>query len=81
MRKHPHLFEVNAYILLRRLDEDVAGSPYAVYSYELDVTLGKPEELAEIKARLNRQCLGLILDFAPNHVSMGKLAPWMVRSS
>ena len=138
MRKHPHLFEVNAYILLRRLsekygreltlatipdevwqnlaqkgfdlvwlmgvwqrspsarqvalltpelrreydaalpgwsDEDVVGSPYAIYGYELDATLGKPEELVEIKARLNRQGLGLILDFVPNHVALDH--PWV----
>jgi len=55
-------------------DEDVDGSPYAVYSYELNNLLGKTEELAELRSKLNRLGLGLILDFIPNHVALDH--PW-----
>jgi hypothetical protein len=137
MRRHPHLYEINACLFLRRMsqkygraltlatipeeewqelkrlgfdlvwlmgvwqrssgsrreallhealrheydralpgwaDGDVAGSPYAVGSYELDASLGKPAELAQLKAKLNRLGLGLILDFVPNHVARDH--PW-----
>ncbi len=53
---------------------DVAGSPYAVYAYRLDPELGQPEELARLKSRLNRQGLGLLLDFVPNHLALDH--PW-----
>ena len=56
------------------VDEDVAGSPYAVYSYRLDPALGEPGELASLKSKLNRQGLGLILDFVPNHLAVDH--PW-----
>jgi hypothetical protein len=55
-------------------DEDVAGSPYAVYTYTLDSSLGREGELAEIKQRLNRHGLGLVLDFVPNHLALDH--PW-----
>lgn len=139
MRPHPHLYEANALILLRRLsrkygrkltlatvpeeewqrltqlgfdllwlmgvwqrspasrqialthpglvteydkalpgwtEPDVAGSPYAVYSYTLDPNLGQEAELPELKARLNRQGLGLVLDFIPNHLARDH--PWAI---
>ena len=50
-------------------DDDVAGSPYAVLDYSLDPSLGKEGELAELKGRLNRLGLGLMLDFVSNHVA------------
>jgi hypothetical protein len=55
-------------------DEDLAGSPYAVYDYSLDSALGGKEELGHLKARLNRLGLGLILDFVPNHLASDY--PW-----
>jgi hypothetical protein len=51
-------------------ENDVVGSPYAVYSYGLDPGLGAPEELARLRQNLNRQGLGLILDFVPNHLAV-----------
>ncbi|MBI4303177.1 MAG: hypothetical protein HY665_02405 [Chloroflexi bacterium] len=138
MRQHPHLYEVNARILLRRLsekyrrpltlttipdeewqslvrrgfdfvwlmgvwqrspgarkeallnvalrheydrvlpdwtEEDVAGSPYAVYNYQLDSALGKPGELAELRSKLNRLGLKLMADFVPNHLAFDH--PWV----
>ena len=137
MRLHPHLYEANALILLRRLskkygrlltlatvpeeewqhlarlgfdllwlmgvwqrspagrqialahpgliteydkalpgwtEQDVVGSPYAVHSYTLDPNLGREGELGELRSRLNRQGLGLVLDFVPNHLALDH--PW-----
>lgn len=137
MRRHPHLYEVNAWLFLRRLsqkygrpltlatvpeaewqvltrrgfdlvwlmgvwqrspgarqkalhdealrrdydrvlpgwkDDDIAGSPFAVFAYELDHSLGQPEELAQLRSKLNELGLGLILDFVPNHVALDH--PW-----
>jgi len=55
-------------------DNDITGSPYAVFDYSLDLALGEPAELARLKSRLNRQGLGLLLDFVPNHLACDH--PW-----
>ena len=57
-------------------ETDVTGSPYAVYDYNLDPMLGKPNELAQLKSNLNRHGLGLILDFVPNHFAFDH--PWVL---
>jgi hypothetical protein len=54
--------------------EDVSGSPYAIYDYRLDSSLGGENELTELKTRLNHLGLGLVLDFVPNHLAMDH--PW-----
>ena len=51
-------------------EADVTGSPYAISDYILDPALGKPEELVQLKHKLNRMGLRLILDFVPNHVAL-----------
>jgi Alpha amylase, catalytic domain len=55
-------------------EQDVAGSPYAIHNYTLDPNLGQEAELSELKYRLNRQGLGLVLDFVPNHLALDH--PW-----
>jgi glycosidase len=55
-------------------DEDVMGSPYAVYGYTLDAGLGDKGDLAELKSSLNREGLGLVVDFVPNHLALDH--PW-----
>ena len=55
-------------------EDDVSGSPYAIYSYNLEPCLGKADELASAKAQLNRLGMGLVLDFVPNHLAMDH--PW-----
>jgi hypothetical protein len=57
-------------------EEDVAGSPYAVYDYSLDPALGTEGEILELRSRLNRLGLGLILDFVPNHFALDH--PWTI---
>jgi glycosidase len=55
---------------------DVAGSPYCVYDYRLDRNLGTEGDLALLKETLNREGLGLVLDFVPNHLALDH--PWTV---
>ena len=57
-------------------ESDVGASPYAIFDYVLDRSLGESAELAVVRASLNREGLGLILDFVPNHLAMDH--PWVV---
>ena len=45
--KEPGLCRAYDLILPDWIREDVTGSPYAIYGYELDPYLGKPEELLQ----------------------------------
>ncbi len=137
MRHHPHLYEINARIFLRRLsgkygrnltlasvpdvewqqlarrgfdliwlmgvwqrspgsrkqalshsrlrheydealpgwtEDDVGGSPYAIYAYTLDNSLGQDGELPLLKSKLNRMGIRLMLDFVTNHLALDH--PW-----
>lgn len=59
------------------IDEDIIGSPYSIYSYNVDANLGKNSDLADLKEKLNRIGIGLILDFVPNHVGLDH--PWVTQ--
>ncbi|MBM4444875.1 MAG: alpha-amylase [Chloroflexi bacterium] len=69
--------------LRRRYDEalpgwtaqDVAGSPYAVYGYELDASLGEEGDLMALRKALDCNGLGLVVDFVPNHMALDH--PWV----
>lgn len=74
--KEPNLIRAYDLILPGWKKEDVAGSPYAIYGYELDPYLGKPDDLIKLKLKLNGLGLGLILDFVPNHLAFDH--PWTV---
>lgn len=56
-------------------DEDIIGSAYAIWKYEVDPRLGGAEELAHLRGRLQARGLRLILDYVPNHVSLDH--PWV----
>ncbi len=56
-------------------DQDIPGSPYAVYGYSLDAMFGKEDDLKTLKSKLNHLGLGLILDFVPNHLAFDH--PWI----
>jgi hypothetical protein len=58
-------------------EQDIAGSPYAVYSYSPDSRLGSKKILSLIKKKLNDMGLGLILDFVPNHLAADH--PWTLQ--
>ncbi|MEJ5351440.1 MAG: alpha-amylase family glycosyl hydrolase [Melioribacteraceae bacterium] len=49
--------------------EDVIGSPYSIDVYEVNPDIGNFEMLLELKTFLNKNNIGLILDFVPNHFS------------
>ncbi|MBI3548139.1 MAG: alpha-amylase [Elusimicrobia bacterium] len=59
------------------VEADVLGSPYSVYEYVLDPSLGEPEELLEFKKRLNAHGLRLVVDFVSNHLAVDH--PWTER--
>lgn len=54
--------------------EDVVGSPYAVFEYEVDPHLGGDEGLKAFRETLNEESLLLVLDYVPNHVAID--SPW-----
>lgn len=47
--------------------EDVIGSPFAINVYEINESFGSIDHLLNLKEKLNRMGIGLILDFVPNH--------------
>jgi glycosidase len=49
--------------------EDVVGSPYAVARYEVDPRFGGDAALADLRARLAKRNIQLIVDFVPNHTA------------
>ena len=51
--------------------EDIIGSPFAIDNYKVNPSLGGNEALAELREKLKQNKLGLILDFIPNHYSVG----------
>ena len=50
--------------------QDIIASPYAVYDYEPDETLGGRESLRLLREKLNNLGIGLLLDFVPNHMAI-----------
>lgn len=50
--------------------EDVIGSPFAIDVYEINQMLGNEDSIIELKSRLNKLGIGLILDFVSNHFSV-----------
>jgi glycosidase len=55
---------------------DIAGSPYAIYNYNLEPALGRAGELQKLKSILNQHGFGLVLDFVPNHLAVDH--PWTI---
>ncbi len=50
-------------------DADIIGSPYAVKSYSIPRSMGGKQGLIELRKRLGRRGLGVILDFVCNHTA------------
>ncbi len=72
----PSLIKEYSNILPDWTPEDIVGSPYAIFDYNLDPALGTATELSQLKDNLNRNGLGLILDFVPNHLAADH--PWIL---
>src|SRR6266568_4116104 len=55
-------------------EEDICGSGFAISAYEVDEALGGKAALADLRARLAKRGLRLMLDFVPNHTALDH--PW-----
>ncbi|OGO22725.1 MAG: hypothetical protein A2Z28_04305 [Chloroflexi bacterium RBG_16_51_9] len=73
--QHPELRKEFDRALPGWTDEDISGSPYAIHAYELNPLLGQPGDLIQVKSKLNKLGLRLILDFVPNHLACDH--PWI----
>ncbi|PJF40971.1 MAG: alpha-amylase [Phototrophicales bacterium] len=74
--EHPDLQAEYRRVLPDFVPEDVVGSPYAVHRYEVDPHLGGRVGLINLRQRLKKMGIQLILDFVPNHVALDH--PWLM---
>jgi len=51
-------------------DEDITGSPFAVFDYSVDPRLGGDSALRRFRERLSERGIKLLVDFVPNHVAL-----------
>lgn len=56
-------------------EDDITGSPYAVFRYDTNPDFGGDAALARLRQRLRKRGLKLILDLVPNHVALDH--PWV----
>ena len=68
--KSPELRRAYDEVLPGWTEADVAGSPYAIGDYQVPPVLGGELGLRELREKLWRRGLKLVLDFVPNHVGL-----------
>ena len=73
--QNPNLRQGYRRALLDFAENDVVGSPYAVYGYVVDEALGGNAGLASLRRQLHERGMRLILDFVPNHLARDH--PWL----
>jgi len=66
----PELQETYRNALADFTETDVVGSPYAVYDYVVDPSLGGMAGLQAVREALRQRGKLLILDFVPNHLAI-----------
>jgi hypothetical protein len=52
------------------VSDDVVGSPYAIWDYQVDKHHGGRAALAALRKRLSARGIRLVLDYVPNHVAL-----------
>lgn len=67
---HPGLGPYLARALPDLREEDVVGSPFAVYAYRISQELGGESGLRRFREQLTRRSMRLMLDFVPNHLAV-----------
>ena len=76
---HPDLQDEYRKALIDFRPEDVVGSPYSVFYYHIDSSIGGKEGLASFRAKLADNNILLLLDYVPNHVAVDHL--WTLEKS
>lgn len=66
-RTNPDLLSVYSRVLPGYTQQDIIGSPYAVWGYNLNPDLGSTADVSALRQRLNKIGLKLMVDFVPNH--------------
>src|SRR5579883_1076135 len=68
-RAHPEWRKEFRQTLPDLAEEDIPGSGFAIVDYAVDQALGGDAALAELRGRLRKRGLKLMLDFVPNHTA------------
>mgnify|MGYP002767385816 FL=1 len=66
-RTHPDVVEAVRKIEPNFDPQDIVASPYAIMEYVVDDSLGGPESLKKLRAKLNGIGIAVFLDFVGNH--------------
>ncbi len=74
-RSKPELLEEYRHALPDLTENDITGSPFAVYDYAVNRDFGGNEALLQLRERLHTRKMKLLLDFVPNHMAPDH--PWV----